>query len=63
MSIPLLIRLADRGIRWWRRNLRPSRILGAEFMGDDLVALRFTRPKGFHFRSDHPPPLPHQPIF
>jgi FAD-binding domain len=54
VSIPLLIRLADRGIRWYRRNLRPSRILGAEFMGDDIVALRISRPKGFHFRCRTP---------
>ena len=50
VSIPILIRLADRSIRWWRRNRRPSRILGAEFMGDDIVALRISRPKSFSFR-------------
>jgi hypothetical protein len=50
VSIPILIRLADRGIRWYRRNRRCTRILGAEFMGDDTVALQISRPKGFHFR-------------
>lgn len=50
VSIPILIRLIDRGIRWWRRNRRSARILGAEFMGDGLVALRISRPKGFNFR-------------
>ena len=57
VSIPILIRLADRIIRWWRRNQRPSRILGAEFMGDDILALRISRPKGFHFRCGAPSPL------
>lgn len=54
VSIPILIRLADRGIRWYRRNRRPARILGAEFMGNDIIALRISRPKGFHFRYRTP---------
>lgn len=50
ITLPILIRLADRCIRWWRRNKSGSRILCTEFLGDDLVALDITKPSNFNFR-------------
>ena len=51
VSLPILLRLADRSIRWWRQNRAGSRITAAEFVGEDVVALEISRPTNFTFRS------------
>ena len=51
MSLPILLRLADRCIRWWRQNRAGSHITAAEFVGEDVVALEISRPPNFTFRS------------
>lgn len=50
ITIPIAIRLVDRAIRWWRRNVKGSKITAAEFMADGVVALEISRPPHFVFR-------------